>query len=234
MEQRDQDHARHLAKKSDDIVVFRIHKPAQCARCAAAIPDSGYLRIEEGEALCMACAELDHLVILPSGDPALTRRASKLSAKRAIILRWARARKRYEREATLVEEPALSAAREQCAADAAKRAAKNAKAAVKREAEDAAYQAAFLKELKRLFPRCPADEAQQIAAHACEKYSGRVGRSAAAKELDPEKIRLAVIAHIRHTHTAYDHALAQGADRGETRQEIFDQVHAIVRQWQGA
>ena len=49
-----------------------------------------------------------------------------------------------------------------------------------------------------MFPGCPPDEARAIAEHACQENSGRVGRSAAAKEFDPAALRLAVIAHIRH------------------------------------
>ena len=36
------------------------------------------------------------------------------------------------------------------------------------------------------FPGCPAEECRAIADHACQKYSGRVGRSAAASQFDPD------------------------------------------------
>ena len=72
----------------------------------------------------------------------------------------------------------------------------------------------------------------EIAEHACRKYSGRVGRTAAAKELSPEAIRLAVIAHIRHVHTNYDELLAQYADRGAARERIRGNVSAILDDWQ--
>ena len=51
-----------------------------------------------------------------------------------------------------------------------------------------------------------------IAEHACLKHSGRIGRTAAAKNFDEPVIRLAVIAHIRHTKTPYDKLLANGFD----------------------
>jgi len=57
--------------------------------------------------------------------------------------------------------------------------------------------------------RCAGRE-QVIAEHACQKYSGRAGRSANAKALDEKAITLAVIAHIRHAETDYDNLLAQG------------------------
>ena len=46
----------------------------------------------------------DHLVFLARGDVALTRRAGKYSTLRAVVLRFSRSRKRYERQGILVEE----------------------------------------------------------------------------------------------------------------------------------
>ena len=118
MEQRDQDYSRHLGKTSSDVVVFLILRDSVCAKCNAEMPDGSLLTLRDGQALCMACAGLGDLVLLPSGDTALTRRASKLSSRRAVVVRWARVRKRYERKGTLVEASAIEAARLQCAADA--------------------------------------------------------------------------------------------------------------------
>jgi hypothetical protein len=67
--------------------------------------------------LCLTCAELDHLVYLPAGDAALTRRARAESRLSAVVVRFSRARKRYERQGILVEEEALQAAEQQCLAD---------------------------------------------------------------------------------------------------------------------
>ena len=50
---------------------------------------------------------------------------------------------------------------------------------------------------------------QLIAAHASVRGSGRVGRTAAGRALDEEAVRAAVIAAIRHRHTAYDRMLMQ-------------------------
>jgi len=41
-----------------------------------------------------------------------------------------------------------------------------------------------------------------IVVHACRRYSGRVGRSAAAKEFRVEAIDLAVRAHVLHRRAA--------------------------------
>ena len=64
--------------------------------------------------LCMSCAGLAHLVLLSSGDAALTRRARKHSRLSAVLVRFGRARKRYERQGVLVEEAAIEQAEAEC------------------------------------------------------------------------------------------------------------------------
>jgi hypothetical protein len=63
------------------------------------------------------------------------------------------------------------------------------------------------------------------------KYSGRVGRSAAAKNFAPEAIALAVRAHVRHAHTSYDELLSRGYDRGEARQMVSGEVEKTLDTW---
>jgi hypothetical protein len=52
---------------------------------------------------------------------------------------------------------------------------------VRRDVQDRAFIAAFAAAVRRQFPGCPLAEAREIAGHACEKHSGRAGRTAAAK-----------------------------------------------------
>ena len=85
-----------------------------------------------------------------------------------------------------------------------------------------------------LFPGCPPGEAEAIAEHACAKYSGRVGRSAAAKEFDPAALRLAVMARIRHEHTRYDRLLGETGDRALARAEVRAEIDRILAQWEHA
>ena len=85
--------------------------------------------------------------------------------------------------------------------------------------------------MKQVFPRCPAGREREIAEHACLKYSGQVGRSASAKKLDEEAVRLAVIAHIRHTETKYDELLSRGYDRREARAEVEEDVYRVLEDW---
>jgi hypothetical protein len=85
--------------------------------------------------------------------------------------------------------------------------------------------------VRELFPHCPAAREQVIAEHACQKYSGRVGRSASAKSLDENAIRLAVIAHIRHAETNYDELLSQGMERSFARREVAGEIEDVMERW---
>lgn len=219
--------------KPKDIVVFSITKDATCDECGEELWSGNLLRVVEGTAHCMACADLGHLVYLPSGDAALTRRASKHSALRAVVVRWSRSRKRYERQGILVEEAALAQAEEECLSDAGLRAARRAREAEGREKRDEAFVRAFAQAIRSRYPTAPAGAEVPIAEHACQKYSGRVGRSAAAKALEPTAIDLAVGAAVRHRWTRYDELLMAGWDRNEARAEVWADVATVLDSWRG-
>jgi len=214
-------------------VVFWTLNDASCDECGAELGRGSLLRLEGGRALCLSCADLDHLHFLPRGDAALTRRAGKHSALRAVVLRFSRSRKRYERQGILVEEQALQRAEEACLTDADARRARQARDAERRTLRDAAYVASFAERIGELFPGCPESERNAIAEHACQVRSGRVGRSAAAKELEAAAVELAVGAHVRHRHTGYDRLLASGIDRGEARLEVAGMVDGVMERWRG-
>ena len=217
----------------EEIVVFSVVRASQCTECGADLWKGSLLRLEGEKALCMGCADLDRLEFLPSGDAAVTRRASKYSKLRAVVVRWSRARKRYERQGILVELEALRRAEEESLADAEDRKWRQARAAERREHEDHEFVTAFGdKGSANSTSDVRHPKRREIATHACRKYSGRVGRTAAAKELSPEAIRLAVIAHIRHAHTNYDELLARYADRDTARERIRGEVSAILDDWQ--
>ncbi len=186
---------------------------------------------EDKKALCLACADLDHLVFLPSGDAALTRRARKHSQLSAVVLKWSRARKHFERQGLLVEEAGLQAAEAQCLSDSDVRTRRRAREAQKRETLDREYVARFAASVRDTFPSCPAGREQTIAEHACRKYSGRVGRSAAAKQFDKDAVHLAVAAHVRHHETNYDELLSSGHERSGARTEVLHAVHAVLDLW---
>lgn len=219
------------ARRPAEIVVFSVLTPSACSSCEADIRKGALLRMEKERPLCLACADLDHLVYLPAGDAALSRRSRKHSTLSAVVVRFSRARKRYERQGLLVELPALERAEEECLSDADQRARARERAGLARESTDASYVRAFGEAVRAAYPGCPAAEAATIAGHACLKYSGRVGRSATARQLDPTAIRLAVTAHVRHRHSPYDTLLAQGSDRGDARQAVDGAVQAVLERW---
>jgi len=217
--------------KSEDIVVFMARSEPRCDFCNQDLGRGAWIRVVDGKAQCLECADLDHLVFLPRGDAALTRRAGKHSRLRAVVVQWARARKRYERQGTLVDEEALERAETECEADAEQRKRRRAAAAIRRAEIDEVYVAEFGRRVADRYPGCPAGEAQRIAEHACRKHSGRVGRTEMAKRFDPEAIDLAVIARIRHAHTPYDDLMARGMFREEARAEVRHDIDAVLSRW---
>jgi hypothetical protein len=92
-------------KQDTELKVFITTGDSSCSECGKPLGRHAWITLVEGKgALCLACADLDHLAFLPSGDAALTRRARKHSTLSAVVLKWSRARKRYERQGLLVEE----------------------------------------------------------------------------------------------------------------------------------
>jgi hypothetical protein len=131
----------------------------------------------------------------------------------------------------LVEEAALERAEIECLADEDARARRRERETLKRVDEDATLQAHMAKEIARLFPGCPADRALAIASHAAVRGSGRVGRSAAGRGLEPEAIELAVAAAVRHQDTRYDELLMSGLERGQARAEVRADVSRVLDSW---
>lgn len=219
-------------KKSNEIAVFISGRDSTCGECGANLGRGAWITLnEEKGAFCLSCSDLDHLVVLPAGDAALTRRSKKYSTLHAVILKWSKARKRYERQGLLVEEEALERAEAECLADGEARARQRERSAERRAELDEQYVDDFAAAVRRQYPGCPPYREKAIAEHACRKYSGRVGRSAAAKELDPQTIDLAVQAHIRHTETPYDELLIKGYERWEARSQVQIAVHRILEDW---
>jgi hypothetical protein len=217
----------------EELKIFISSRESTCGECRENLGPHAWITLNRDKgALCLACADLDHLVFLSSGDAALTRRAKKHSTLSAVVLKWSRTRKRYERQGLLVEEPALAKAEAECLADTEMRKRRAEREAVRREELDQQYVGQFSGRIRELFPGCPAGRAREIAEHACLKYSGRVGRSAFAKKLDEEAVRLAVIAHLRHTETDYDEYLMKGHERWEARDLVREKIEKKMDKWE--
>ncbi|UPJ63547.1 hypothetical protein [Bradyrhizobium sp. 191] len=60
---------------------------------------------------CLQCVGLDDLEFLPAGDALLTRRVKANNTRYAVVVRFRRTRRRYERQGLLVEPRALADAR---------------------------------------------------------------------------------------------------------------------------
>lgn len=226
------DTAAGQAAANEDIVVFITRREGKCAECGKELFKGNWIRLEKEQPLCLACADLAHLEYLPRGNTALTRRATKHSPLRAVVVQWARARQRYERQGIMVAPAAIRRAEEECLVDAELRERRRAAAAEKREAEEPAYVAAVTEAIRAAYPGSPPAEAERIAAWTCKKHSGRVDRSAAAKGFDPAALRLAVVAHIRHEHTRYDQVLMRSGDRAIARVTVWPEIERILQRWE--
>jgi hypothetical protein len=95
------------SRPPDLLVISPLRHDWTCSTCGGS---GAFLIMEAAGPRCLACAELDHLAYLPRGDATLTRRALAASATSAIVVRFSRTRKRYERIGVLIEEPALEQA----------------------------------------------------------------------------------------------------------------------------
>ena len=74
-----------------------------------------------------------------------------------------------------------------------------------------------------------------IARHATVRKSGRVGRTAAAKEMEERPLILAVVAAVRHGNTLYDELLMSGMESSEAREAVRGEVdRVLVRAWKSA
>jgi len=156
------------------------------------------------------------------------RAGSRLSA---VVVRFSRARRRYERQGILVEERALERAEQECLADEQARERRRVRDAERRAGEDLELSERMAREIVRLFPGCPAERAQSIALHTSVRGSGRVGRSAAGRGLDPTALELAVAAAVRHEDTRYDELLMRGVERELARTQVRDEVARVVDSW---
>ncbi|MEV0242243.1 DUF2293 domain-containing protein [Streptomyces sp. NPDC050674] len=211
------------------LLVFQPLRRRHCAECRRGPLPA--LVLEDGAPRCLDCADLAHLVFLPSGDTALTRRSREESTLSAVVVRFNRRKGRYERQGVMVEEAALARAEQRCLADGEARRRRRVRDARRRAAQDALFAQAFAAEILRLFPGCPPDRARAIALHASERGSGRVGRSAAGRALTEGAVTSAVVASVRHLDTPYDRLLMSGVPRHEARRRITPMVATVLRGW---
>jgi len=222
-----------VTEKHEDLVVFMVHRAnSTCGECGRELHRSSLIRLQgEKGALCLECADLDHLEFLQRGDAAITRRSTKYSKLWAVVVEWSRSRKRYERQGVLAEPEAIERALAESEVDSDERAKRREREAVRRESLDRKYVAEFAQAIREQFPGIPSGADIKIAEHACLKHSGRVGRSAAAKSFEPDAVFLAVRAHVRHAYTDYDDLLFKYDDRQLARDRVRDKIETVLNGW---
>ncbi|MGY3614089.1 hypothetical protein [Bradyrhizobium sp. USDA 10063] len=101
-----------LAEKASQapelVVVQPLNTEWTCHRCGGS---GNLLMMETPGPACMRCVGLNDLDYLPAGDPLLSRRAKAKSTRHAVVVRFSRTRRRYERQGLLIEPRALADAR---------------------------------------------------------------------------------------------------------------------------
>lgn len=221
-----------MATEAQNIFITKKQK-LKCSKCRKPVP-VGAMFVAESEndrGTCFSCSAFTSYTLLPPGNVALTRRSKKHSTLCAVLLQWNQRRRRYERKGQYVETIAIITAKQECADDKEDRERKNIKAAEKRRILDQEYILNFGEAIRIHFPNCPPKREYEIAEHACEKHSGRVGRTAHAKQFDLSMIELAVIAHIRHVETNYDTQFGKGQAKKDIRAQLNGTINTILNSW---
>jgi hypothetical protein len=94
------------AGRAPELVVIQpLRDSWTCQKCGGT---GDLLMMENDGPTCLRCAGLGDLEFLPAGDAASTRRAKANSARHAVVVRFSRSRRRYERQGLLVEPAALA------------------------------------------------------------------------------------------------------------------------------
>jgi hypothetical protein len=101
------------ASRAPELVVIRpLNATWKCHRCGGT---GDLLMMENPGPACLRCVGLDDLELLPAGGALLTRRVKAKSARRAVVVRFSKSRRRYERQGLLVEPQALTEAQHELA-----------------------------------------------------------------------------------------------------------------------
>lgn len=96
--------ARKASTPPELVAIAPLNDEWTCHRCSGS---GGLLMMEPQGPACLRCVGLDELEFLPPGDALLTRRAKAKSQRHAVVVRFSKTRKRYERQGLLIEPQAL-------------------------------------------------------------------------------------------------------------------------------
>ena len=108
LSQRKQERLAETASRAPELVVIQpLNDTWKCHRCGG----TGDLLIMESPGpACLRCTGLADLEFLPAGDALLTRRVKAKSERHAVVVRFSKSRRRYERQGLLAETHALAEA----------------------------------------------------------------------------------------------------------------------------
>ena len=105
---KDREHLAERAGRAPELVVIQpLNDTWNCHRCGGT---GGLLIMENPGPACLRCTGLADLEFLSAGNALLTRRAKAKSSRHAVVVRFSRNRRRYERQGLLVEPRALAEA----------------------------------------------------------------------------------------------------------------------------
>jgi len=97
--------AAKVSRAPELVAIQPLNTEWTCHRCGGT---GDLLMMETPGPACLRCVGLDDLVFLPAGDALLTRRAKAKSTRHAVVMRFSRTRRRYERQGLLIEPQALA------------------------------------------------------------------------------------------------------------------------------
>jgi hypothetical protein len=101
------------ASRAPELVVVQpLNTEWKCHRCGKT---GDFLVMENPGPACLRCVGLADLEFLTAGDALLTRRVRAKSARHAVVVRFSRTRRRYERQGLLAESRAIDEAQRELA-----------------------------------------------------------------------------------------------------------------------
>jgi hypothetical protein len=102
--------AEKTSRAPELVAIIPRNQDWQCHRCGKT---GGILMMEKEGPACLDCVGLGDLEFLYAGNAKLTRLAKAKSTRHAVVVKWSRTRKRYERQGLLLEPQALSEAEQE-------------------------------------------------------------------------------------------------------------------------
>ena len=114
LSERERERLAEKASRAPELVVIQpLNAAWTCHRCGGT---GDLLVMESPGPACLRCVGLDDLAFLRAGDASLTRRVKAKSARHAVVVRFSKSRRRYERQGLLVEPQALTQVQRELAA----------------------------------------------------------------------------------------------------------------------